>query len=147
PRPGDQHILAHQVEAERGMRGVAEWVEDGGHLVADPVGDLEGVDRGDGEVFGEGAGAVDADADGVAAEMSAPGAAIAAEAAGDVALARDSVADGEAAHLDAHVDDLADIFVADLHRHRNRLLRPIVPFPDVAIGAANRRLPDPDEDV
>src|SRR5690606_25142628 len=41
----------------------------------------------------------------------------------------------------------ADIFVADLHRHGDGLLRPIVPFPDVAIGAADRRLPDPDEDV
>ena len=57
------------------------------------VGQLEGVDRRDGEVLGEGARAVHADADGVAAQVAPPGAAVAAVAAGDVALAGDAVAD------------------------------------------------------
>ena len=76
-----------------------------------------------------------------------PGAAVAAEAAGDVPLAGDAVADGEAAHLLPHLDDLADVLVADVHRHGDRLLRPVVPFPDVDVGAADRRLPDPDHHV
>ena len=32
-RAGDQHVLADHVEGERGVRGVAERVEDGGDLV------------------------------------------------------------------------------------------------------------------
>ena len=147
PRAGDQHILAHQAEAECGMRRVSEGVEDRGHLVADPIGDLEGVDRGNRQILGKGAGAVDTDANGVAAQMPPPGAAIAAEAAGDVAFARDAVADGEAAHLGAHVDHLADIFMTHLHRHGDGLLRPFVPFPDMAVGAADRRLLDLDQHV
>ena len=53
----------------------------------------------------------------------------------------------EAAHLLPHLDDLADVFVADLHRHGNRLLRPVVPLPDVDVGAADRGLADPDHHV
>ena len=53
----------------------------------------------------------------------------------------------EAAHLAADLDDLADKFVADDHRHRNGLLRPLVPVPDVDVGAADRRLADPDQHV
>src|SRR6185295_11242578 len=76
-----------------------------------------------------------------------PGAAVAAEAARDVTLARDAVADREAAHFLADLDDLADVLVADVHRHRNRLLRPLVPLPDVDIRATDRRLLDADHDV
>ena len=75
------------------MHGVAERVEDRRDLVGDVVGDGDDVALGDGEVFREGAGAVHPDPEGVAAEMPAPGAAVAAEAADDVPLARDAVAD------------------------------------------------------
>ena len=143
----DEHVLAHEVEGEGGVRGVAERVEDRGEVVGDVVGDAEGVEGRDDEVLGEGALAVHAHAHGVAAQVPAAGAAVAAEAAGDVALAGDAVADREAAHLDAHVDDLAHVLVAHLHRHGDRLLRPVVPLPDVHVGAADRRLADADEDV
>ena len=53
----------------------------------------------------------------------------------------------EAAHFLADLDDLADVFVADVHRHGNRLLRPLVPLPDVDVGAADRGLADADQDV
>ena len=140
---GDQHVFADQVERQRRMRRVAERVENRRQVIGDVVGDLERVERGDHQVFGERALAVDADADGVAAQMAAPGAAVAAEAAGDVAFARHAIADREAAHFLAHVDDFAHILVADVHRHRNRLARPFVPVPDVHVGAADRRLADP----
>ena len=67
--------------------------------------DVEGRER---QIFGEGARAVDADAERVAAQMAPPGAAVAAVAAGDVAFAGDAIADLEAAHLAADLDDLAD---------------------------------------
>ena len=90
---GDQHVLADQVEGQRGVGGVAERIEDRGDVVADRVGQLEGVVGGDRQVLGERPGTIDADADRVAAQVPPAGAAVAAVAAGDVALARDAVAD------------------------------------------------------
>ena len=37
PGAGDEHVLAHQVEGERGVRGIAEGIEDRGDLVADAI--------------------------------------------------------------------------------------------------------------
>ena len=93
-------------------------IEDRGDLVGDVVGDREGVLRGDHEVVGEGAGAVHAHALRVAAQVAAAGAAVAAMAADDVALAGDALADLEAAHLLADGLDHAHVLVADRHRHR-----------------------------
>ncbi len=147
PGAGDQHVLAYQVEGERGMRCIAEGIEDRRQVATDVVRDLERVEGGNGEIFGEGAGAVHADANGVAAKMPTPGAAVAAIAAGDVALAGDAVADIEALHLLAQGHDLADIFMANLHADGDGLGRPLVPFPDVDVGAADRGLGDLDEHV
>ena len=83
----------------------------------------------------------------VAAQVPAAGAAVAAVAAGDVALAGDAVADREAAHFAAERDDLAAVLVADLHRHRDRALRPGVPLVDVDVGAADGRLAHADQHV
>src|SRR6185295_11105284 len=108
----DQHVLADEIEGERRVRRVAERIEDRREIVGYVVGDPERVERGDHQIFGERAFAIDAHADGVAAQVTAPGAAVAAEAAGDVTFAGDAIADGEAAHFLAHLDDLADVFVA-----------------------------------
>ena len=80
-------------------------------------------------------------------DVPAPRAAIAAMPADDVAFARDALADAKPAHLLAHRLDHADVFVADVHRHRDRLLRPLVPVVDVHVGAADRGLADADEHV
>src|SRR5690348_1755823 len=79
--------------------------------------------------------------------MTAPGAAVTTEATRDVTFTGHTIADGEAAHLLTHLDDLTDIFVADVHRHWNRLLRPFIPLPDMDVGAADRGLADADEDI
>jgi len=143
----DQHILADHIERQRGVHRVAERVEDGGQVVRDAVGDREGVERRDHQVLGERAGAVDADADRVAAQVAAAGAAVAAVAAGDVAFAGDALADLEALHFRAHAGDDADVLVADVHRHRDGLLRPLIPVPDMDVGAADRGLGDLDQQV
>jgi hypothetical protein len=127
--------------------GVAQRVEDRGDLVGDRRRQLEHVRGRQRHVLGEAPGAVDADADRVAAQVAASGAAVAAVAAGDVALAGDAVAGREPRHLAAHLDDLAAVLVADLHRHRDGALRPGVPVVDVDVGAADRGLPHADEDV
>ena len=99
------------------------------------------------DVLGEAAGPVDADPLRIAAQVAAAGAAVAAVAAGDVALAGDAVADLEALHLGADLGDRADELVADGHRHRDRGLGPLVPVGDVEVGAADAGVVDLDEDV
>src|SRR5688572_12698057 len=74
-------------------------------------------------------------------------AAVAAVAAGYVALSRYPVADRETLHFAADLDDLATVLMTNRHRHWDRLLRPGVPAVDVHVGAADRGLADPDPDV
>src|SRR6188474_3894921 len=147
PGAGDQHVLAHEVEGESRVRRVAEWIENRGDLIADRVGQLEGVERRDHQVLREAPWPVDTDAHGVAAQVAPARAAVAAVAAGDVALARYPVADRETLHFAADLDDLAAVLMTDRHRHWNRLLCPGVPAVDVHVGAADRGLADLDPDV
>ena len=95
-------------------------IEDRAELVVDVVGQRHDVERGNAQVFGEGAGNVDADAPRLRVHVKAPAARGAAIHADDVALAGDPLADREAAHVGADRDDLAGVFVADDHRHGNR---------------------------
>ena len=90
---------------------------------------------------------VHADALGVRAQVAAPGEAVAAAPAHEVAFAADDVAGGEVGDVGADLDDLADELVPDHHRHRDRLLRPRVPVVDVQIGAADAGPVDPDQHV
>ena len=64
-----------------------------------------------------------------------------------MAFARDSVSDIVAGDGRAHFRDKTDKFVTGNHRHRNRLLRPLIPIVNMQIGAANCRLLDFDEQV
>ena len=72
PGAGDQHVLADQVEGQRGVDGIAERVEDRGDLVGHVVGDRHDIVLRDRQIFAEGARPVDADAERVAAEMPPP---------------------------------------------------------------------------
>src|SRR5690242_6877191 len=69
--------------------------------------------------------------------MTAAGEAVAAAPAGDVAFAADDVAGMEVVDVRADLDYLADELVPDHHRHRDRLLRPLIPVVDMNIGAAD----------
>ena len=137
PGAGDQHVLAQHVELKGRVDGVAERVEDRLHV----AGDVRVVDPDVGhrqrQVLGERAGAVDADALGVLAQVPPAGQAVAAPAADHVPLAADDLADVEVLDVRADLDDLAHELVADHHRHGDRLLRPGVPRLDVHVGAAD----------
>ena len=147
---GDQHVLAEHVElrapcaprcrTDRRSTGTSRdrWC---GHRATQTL--VIGSD----EVLGERAGAIDADALGVLAQMPPAGQAIAATPADDVPLAADDVADVEVLDVRADLDDLADELVADDHRHRDRLLGPGVPVVDVQVGAADAGPQDLDEHV
>lgn len=69
--------------------------------------------------------------------MTAAGEAVAATAAGDVALAADDVAGGEGVDVGADGDDLAHELVADGERHLDGGLGPLVPLKDMNVGAAD----------
>ena len=144
---GDEHVLADDTERERGVSRVAERIEDGARVVVDRIRKLERVGGRNGDVFGETARAIDADADGIATEMPPTGAAVAAVPARDVAFTGHAVAGLDAGHLAADLDDLAAVLVPDDHRHRNRPLSPRIPVEDVEVGAADRRPAHADEDV
>ncbi len=62
-----------------------------------------------------------------------------------MALAGYALADREARDACAKLRDLADILMADDLRGLNVLLRPLVPFVDMDVGAADRGLVDLDE--
>src|SRR5437762_10392753 len=90
------------------MSGVAERVEDGGDVIRDRIAESEGVVGRNRQVLGEGTRAVDADADGIAAQVAAAGTTVAAVTAGDVALARNAIALFQALHFRAELDDRSE---------------------------------------
>ncbi|VTR67535.1 hypothetical protein DESC_610118 [Desulfosarcina cetonica] len=144
---GDQDILAHQIEGERGVGGIAQGVEDGGEIVTDILWHPEDIGCRYADVLGETSRAVDAHADGVAAQVALAGPAVAAMPAGDVAFRRDAVSDLEPPDLAAHVGDDADEFVADGHGRGNGALGPGVPVVNVDVRSADRGLDDFDQHV
>src|SRR4029077_20814078 len=58
-----------------------------------------------------------------------------------------AVTDVETAHLGTHADHLPHILVPHVHTDRNRLARPLVPLPDVDVGAADGGSADLDQQV
>ena len=145
PCSGDEDVLAEQREGERGVRGVAEGVHDGGNVVGDARVELDDVAFRNAEVFGKRAVALHADPDGVFAHVQLAAAAVAAVAAGYVPFAGDAVADTDVAHAAANIDDFADIFMPDDQGRADVFPRPVVPFVNVQVGAANGYFPDFDQ--
>ena len=79
------------------------------------------------------------------AHVRVAGAALEADAAGDVALGRDVVAGGDVVDVRARLDDRARELVAERERRDDPPLRPLVPAEDVQVGAADARRLDLDE--
>ena len=144
---GHEHVLAEDREREGGVHGVSERVEDRGHLVGDARPVVPDVRHGQRDVLGERAGALDAEADRVGAQVATARHAVATAPADDVPFAAHTLAGREAGDVRAHLDDLAHELVADHERDRDRPLRPRVPAVDVDVGAADPRRADPDEHV
>ena len=67
---GDQHVLADEIIGEGRVNGVAEGIENGADFIINFGGQVNGVEGGELEVFGEGAGNIDAHA--LARAASAP---------------------------------------------------------------------------
>src|ERR1035438_8649914 len=78
-----------------------------------------------------------AHAAGMGAQVAAPGEAVAAASAHHMALAAHDIAGEEIGDVGAHLDDPSDELMADGHRHGDGLLRPVVPFINVDVRAAD----------
>ena len=141
---GDEDVFAEDREGEGGVDGVAEGIEDGGDLGVDAGAVAPDVGHRDDDELGEGAVAIDADAEGVGAEMAAAGEAVAAASADDVALSADELADGEVGDVGAYGDDFADELVADDEALPDGGAGPGVPLVDVEVGAADAGVEDAD---
>ncbi len=122
---------------QRGVDGVSEWIEDGGHVQIDVFLVAPDVGHRHGDVVGERAGPIHAHALGVRAEMAAASETIAAAAAHHVSFAADDVAGVKVVDVRSGGDDFADEFVADHQRNRDRALRPGVPVVDVQVSSTN----------
>src|SRR5882757_8546227 len=81
------------------------------------------------------------------AEVAASGKTVAAAPTGDMSFAADNIAGMKVVYIRSNLDDLTNKLVADHHRHRNRLLRPLVPVVDMDICPANAGVAHPDKDV
>src|SRR5687768_11503360 len=119
------------------MHGVAQRIEDGADLIVNLVRQVNGVEGGKPQVFGEGAGHVDADTLGLRVEMKMASPRHAALHADKMAFAGDTVTDLDGPDVSADLFDHTAEFVAHDHRNRDGLLRPLIPVPDVNIGAAD----------
>lgn len=139
---GDDNVLAVKVEGEGGVGGVAEGVEAGEDVEGDVGIAAPDVGSGDDEVVGERAVAVDADAEGVRAEVAGAGEAVAAVSADDVAFAGDEGFEFPAADVFADGFDVADVFVADDHGGFDGGGGPVVPLVDVDVRPADGGLED-----
>src|SRR5262245_46326325 len=144
---GDQYICSQHREAERGVDGVAEGVEDGGDIKRDVGGMLPDVGHRQGDVLGESAVAVDTDALCVRAEVTPSGHAVAAAPTDQMPLAADEIARMKVVDVTTDLDNLADELVPDDQRDRDCALRPGVPVVDVEIRATDPSAEDADEQV
>ena len=112
-RAGDEHILAKHRKAERSMNSIAKWVEDGGDIECDVRRVLPDIRHWQGNVFCEGAVAVDADTLRMSAEMTPARHAVATAPADQMSLTTDEIAWMEVVDVTANLDDLTDELVSD----------------------------------
>src|SRR5262245_8426983 len=92
-RAGDEHVFAQAMKRKSGMDRVAKRIENGLHIARDVAVVHPDIGHWQREIFREGAGAIDADALRVLAEMTPAGKAVSAAAAHDVAFAANNVTD------------------------------------------------------
>jgi hypothetical protein len=143
----DEDVFSEDGKGKSGVHGVAEGIEDGGDLARDAGAVDPDVGHGKDDELGKGAVTVDADSEGVGAEMAATGEAVATAAADDVAFAADELADGDVGNVGAYSDDLAYELVADGKALLDRGASPGVPLVDVKVGTADAGGEDTNFDV
>src|SRR5580704_8788363 len=79
--------------------------------------------------------------------MTSPCETVAAASACDMPLATHDVARIEVVYVRSDLDNLSDKLMPDGHRHRDRLLCPLVPLVYVNVGSADTRVAQADQHV
>src|SRR5271165_1216994 len=144
-RAGYQHVLAEHIKRERSVYGIAQGIEDRGGVAVQAWIVPPDVGHRQSDVLREAAGPVHSDARGARTQLAAAGHAVAAAAAHYVAFARDQFAGTKIDDIGADLNDLANEFMPDRHRNRDRLLGPGIPVVDVHVGAADPCAVDADQ--
>jgi hypothetical protein len=144
---GDEHVFTEDRKGKRSVNGVAERIEDGGHVLVDRSRMDPDVGHRKCNVFGKRPRPIDADSLGSRAEMTSPGEAVSATTAHDVSLTADGLAREKIGDIGTYFDDLPDEFVPDHQGNGDGLGRPGVPLMNVHVGPANPGAMDANEDV
>ena len=142
PRAGDQHVLAHQIKAQRRVHRIAQRIEDRADVVGNLVRQQHHVESGQLEILGKGPLFVypDAPRRGIEVELARP--ALPRLLADQMPLARAALADLQPFDVAAQLHDLAGEFMAGDQPYRHGPGGPGVPVPDMDIGAADPGLVD-----
>src|ERR1019366_6978240 len=146
-RPGDQHVLTKDWEAERGVHGVSERVEDRRHVKVDVVGVTPDIRGGKRDVLGIRARVIHSDPLGTRAHDAPARDAVATAPADEVAFAAHEIAYRELLDIYPELDDLADELMSDNKRDRHVGPRPLVPGVDVEVCPAHSGAKHLDKDV
>jgi len=145
--PGDEHVLADEVEAQRRVRRVPQRVETAQDIRRDGLVAIPDVGHRHGDVLGKRAVPIDPDPLGGRAKMPPARQAVAATSADHVPFGANEVSDREVVDVAADLNDPPDELVSDGHGHTDGLLCPGVPVVDVHVRAADRGLDHLDQDV
>ena len=129
------------------MNGVAQGIKDCADFIVDFRRQVNGVEGGKPEIFGKGARHIHANTLGFGIKVEMSGAGHAAFHADQMAFAGNPVAHFHGADMAADFGYHAGIFMAHHHGHGNGFLGPLVPFPDVQVGAADAGFGNLDENV
>ena len=137
PRPGDQHVLAHQIEPQRRVHRIAQRIENRPDLVIDLIRQGHHVERRQPQIFGESPRLVDPDPPRRRVEMELPRPDLPRQLADQMPLARTALPDLQPLHQRPLGDDLPGKLMPGHQPHRHRPRRPVVPVPDMDVGAAD----------
>ena len=133
----DGHRCSFHRSARQRVNGVSEGVLDGSMFWSQSFGHRSGVDRGDDKVRCEGAVVVHAEDAPLLADVGISFQAAGAGPAGQVAFDGNEVADLPVGHSFSQSRDFAARFVPRHRAKRDVLTAPLVPLPDVQVGATN----------
>src|SRR5260370_25391817 len=129
------------------MHGVAERIENGCDIRIDGLVMPPDIGYGKRDIFRKRARPVHTYPLRMGAQMSPPGKAVAAAAADHVTFTAYGLSRAEINNVRADFHHLAYEFVPDHHPNRNGLPRPLIPFEDMDVGAADTGPRYPDENV
>ena len=134
---GDQHIFAKNWKRKSCMNSVPERVKNCGDLQRHFRIVLPDIAHRQDDVLGKCSGAVDSYALRMRTEMTSACQAIAAASAYDVSFTADQFAGMKVVDIGSDLNDLADEFMPDHQRNRDRAARPIVPVINMEVRAAD----------